>query len=604
MKVFLGNIPWYKDGLYGVRAGSRWPHFQQLAATDKLPFYMPFPFFLSYATAILEEVPGVEVLLLDGVAEALSVEGFIESISQFEADILFFETSTPTINYDLEFIKTLRAQIGSSVKIVLGGPHSEMFKKEFLERNTHVDYVIKGEYEFTLKSLTLALKEGDDISGVKGLLYKDAGNKICENEGRELISDIDTLPLPSRHFLPMENYRDSFCGLAEPSLQLWGSRGCPFGCIFCFWPQVMYNGRNYRPRSAKKIVDELEIVLKQYNYKSFYFDDDTFNIGKERIMEICAEIKRRNINLPWGVMARADLMDEELLDALKDAGLYAVKYGMESVDQKLVDNSGKNLDLQKARDVVAYTRKLGIKVHLTFSFGLPGETKETIKKTIAQIIELNPDNVQFSIITPFPGSTYFNELKEKNLIFSYNWDDYNGSVSSVFRTENLTSSDLDDALETAKNMWNKRYHLNNKLQKVFFEKVKDNVKSILDNKINDIRKILVFRSSFVEHAKSSIIALKEIFPLAKIDMVVQKDMADEFLDSGINLIQYPASAFSDDSETNDFISALKTTNYDLNTVLYNNPLKYGYNIVNKLANSVSAKNNLGIFVEGEVTENF
>jgi radical SAM superfamily enzyme YgiQ (UPF0313 family) len=251
----------------------------------------------------------------------------------------------------------------------------------------------------------------------------------------------------------MEKYNDLPGGIPSPSLQMWASRGCPFQCIFCAWPQIMYGSRKYRVRNSKDVVDEIEWCIKEYGFKSIYFDDDTFNIGKPRMLELCKEIKRRNINLPWAIMARADTMDREILTAMKDAGLVALKYGVESGVQQIVYDAGKALDLGKVRETVKNTKELGVKYHLTFTFGLPGETWESIQKTISLAVELDPDSLQFSIVTPFPGSKYFEMLDKKGYILSKNWEEYDGYNRAVIQTDSLSREDLEKALVKANRRW-------------------------------------------------------------------------------------------------------------------------------------------------------
>ena len=154
-------------------------------------------------------------------------------------------------------------------------------------------------------------------------------------------------------------------------------------------------------------------------------------------------------------MARADTMDEEMLTKMKDAGLHAVKYGVESAEQELLNKVCKNMSLKKAERMIRFTKSLGIKTHLTFTFGLPGETKDTIKRTIDYAVKLNPASVQFSIITPYPGTEYYKQLDAKGYIASKNWSDYDGASKSVIRTEHLSPEDLEKAKEEALNMWKK-----------------------------------------------------------------------------------------------------------------------------------------------------
>lgn len=447
MKILLGNFPWSKSGYYGVRAGSRWPHFEKCGST-----YMPFPFFLAYSTAMLEK-DGFDVKLIDGIAEGISAEEFYHRLKDYSPDLVVYEVSTPSIELDLQVAKETKNILGRNVPVLFCGAHHEMYGTEFLKKEIAVDLVIQGEYEFTLLEVARRLASSGQLEDVQGLIYRSENGDIKINPKRPLEMDLQKYPWPARHHLPMDKYIDLPGGIPAPSLQLWASRGCPYQCIFCSWPQIMYDGSKYRVREPKDVVDEIEWCVKQYGFKSFYFDDDTFNIGKPRILAICEEIKNRKLNLPWAVMARADCMDRELLIALKEAGLTALKYGVESGVQEIVNASGKNLDLSKVRETVKITKDLCIGVHLTFTFGLPGETWDTINKTIDLAIELDPDSLQFSIVTPFPGSKYFEALDSKGYILSKKWEEYDGYNRAVIKTDNLSNLDLEKALKKANRRW-------------------------------------------------------------------------------------------------------------------------------------------------------
>jgi radical SAM superfamily enzyme YgiQ (UPF0313 family) len=447
MITLLLNPPWSVPGYHGVRAGSRWPHLEESATTA----YMPFPFFMGYAAAVLER-ENFPVFVIDACAERLTVEQCLNRVAGHKPDLVVVETSTPTIDMDLAFCSQIK-RLRSETKIALCGAHALMGRPEFLAEQPDIDYVFRGEYEFVLLGLVKCLSTESSPGGVAGLIFKDSHGTAIDNGPRPLLDDLDSLPWPARHLFPMNAYWDNPGGIPAPSLQMWASRGCPFQCIFCVWPQVMYGGNRYRVRNPVDVVDELEFCLKTWRFKSFYFDDDTFNIGKRRIMRLADEIRRRGIALPWAVMARADLVDYELLKALKDAGLVAIKYGMESGVQEIIDGCGKKLKVEQVEEALRLSKKLGIEVHLTFTFGLPGETKDTIKRTIRKAIELDPCTVQFSIATPFPGTVYHNALEARGHIVSHNLADYSGSTGAVHRTETLGKDDLDRALEEAHDAW-------------------------------------------------------------------------------------------------------------------------------------------------------
>ena len=446
MKIFLGNGPWYKTGFYGVRAGSRWPHFEEDCSR-----YMPFPFYLGYATALLEG-EGHDCCVVDGIAGRIPESGFLERINDFQPDAVVLEISTASIQTDLRQAAAVRKMCPNAT-ILFAGPHLEMHTPDFLQRYNVVDIVLLGEYDFTLRDVVRGLAAGDDLSGMPGIGLRMPDGSIQLNERAEGVRDINKLPWPSRDQLPMLNYYDLPGGIPEPSLQMWASRGCPFRCIFCAWPQIMYGNNTYRTRDSVDVVDEIEYCIKKWGFRSVYFDDDTFNIGKKRMLTLCEEIGRRDIGVPWAAMARADTSDRETLAAMRDSGLVGIKYGVESASQELVDAADKGLDLGRVEETVAITKELGIRQHLTFSFGLPGETWETVRKTIDFAKRLDPETVQFSIMTPFPGSRFYNMMEESGHLLTKDFDRYDGSNCAVVRTDALSPEDLERALKMAYDEW-------------------------------------------------------------------------------------------------------------------------------------------------------
>lgn len=281
-----------------------------------------------------------------------------------------------------------------------------------------------------------------ELEDVSGLAYRD-NERIRVNDLRSGIDNLDNLPWPEREDVPIYSYNDGFAGLPVPNAQIWTSRGCPFQCIFCLWPQTIYKEHRHRKRNPVDIADEMNWLIKNFNFKSIYFDDDVFNIDRNHVLSICKEIKKRKINIPWAAMARADLMDEGLLDSMADAGLFALKYGIESANQAILNYCKKNMNLEKISYIITLTKKVGIKVHLTFYLGLPGETLQTIQETIDFIKKVKPHSLQFSLATPFPGTEYFNYLEQNGSLLSKYWSDYDGNRKCVVRTKELGNLDLE-----------------------------------------------------------------------------------------------------------------------------------------------------------------
>lgn len=446
----MGNAPWRKGDRLGVRAGSRWPFTMPVAPGQRIPPYLPFPFYLAYAAAVLAK-NGVEVLLVDAIAEGLDDEQFLSKIKSFQPHLTVLETSTPSIAYDLRMARRIKQEHGGLV--TLSGPHVSALPGQVLQTSTFVDFVLVGEYEYTLLDLVRHLEAKSDPAQVPGLAYPAATGSVHANPRRPLIANLDELPWPARHFLPMRNYCDNFAGMPQPTLQMWASRGCPFGCVFCLWPSVMYGNHQYRVRNPVDVVDEIEWCIKEYGIASVYFDDDTFDIGKERILKLCQEIEKRALGVPWAAMARADTADREMLQAMAGAGLHAIKFGVESACPHVLERTGKRLDLKRAEESIKIAKELGIKVHLTFTFGLPGDDKDTIDRTIDYAVKLDPDSIQFSITTPFPGTPYYETLSQQGLLLTKSWSDFDGARSAVIRTPSLSQQDLERALARAEQTW-------------------------------------------------------------------------------------------------------------------------------------------------------
>jgi len=451
MRTLLANAPWIKKDKYGVRAGSRWPFTLKPDGNGKRS-YLPFPFFLAYAAALLKK-NNKEVILIDAIAEGINYETFQKKVSSYGPDIIVLETSTPSFENDIRIIKEIALKL-RNCKIILSGPHTSIFAAEILRDYAFVDYILMGEYEYTLFDLVNCLKDGGNLGDILGLAYREK-SEIKINAFRPTIKNLDDLPWPMREELPIYNYNDGFCGLPAPNVQVLASRGCPYRCNFCVWPQVIYRDNLYKKRKPEAVANEVQYLLEQYNFKAVYFDDDVFNIDKPYIMGICREFKERNINIPWAAMARVDLMNESLLRNMHQAGLYAVKYGIESADQSILGYCNKNMDLNKSKKIIKLTKNLGIKVHLTFCLGLPHETKDSINKTIEFIDRANPDSLQVSFATPFPGTDYFRYVKDNGYLLSDNWSDYDGNSKCIIRTDELSA----DYLEMVRDDFCNRYNL-------------------------------------------------------------------------------------------------------------------------------------------------
>lgn len=433
-KVLLLNLPWRDGDRKGVRAGSRWPHLKDPSEKE----YLPFPFFLAYATALLKK-NNITAYLLDALAEDYDLEETISFVESYQPETIVIETSTVTLAHDI----ACAARLADKHTVIFVGPETQLGQAHFLMESPHIDYAITGEYEWTLLELVKARISGGNVTAIPGLSFRTDTGVICNPQGPLL--ELDALPWPERQTIPIFAYHDTPGDIPQPSVQMLASRGCPYGCIFCLWPNVLYGGRNYRNRSYIDVVDEMEYLVQQ-GFKSIYFDDDTFGLDKQWVLDFCDEIIRRNkegrINVPWAMMTRADRLDRQMLDSLKKAGLAAVKYGVETASPDILRLAGKEYDGQHLEQIIYLSKQLDIKVHLTFTFGLPGETERSAKDSTYYAYHLDPESVQFSVVTPFPGTPYYEYAKAHDLLVSNDLSKFDGNYNAVIKTTYLSSEEL------------------------------------------------------------------------------------------------------------------------------------------------------------------
>jgi len=431
MKVLVANPPWPGAG-YGARSDVRWPH----KRSDK---FLEYPIYLAYLVAVLEKA-GIDVGFIDGVVEEMSISSFAEAVARTEPDVVVLECSTPSIEYDLSTAKSLKERM-SGVFTVLVGSHPSFFHKQIMEENKQVDAICRGEFDLTVTDLSMALSNGDRLSTVKGITYRD-GNGIHVNEPRPLIENLDELPFPARHIVRSRYYRQgTFVG--RNCTTMITSRGCPHQCTFCLWPRTLY-GRKFRARSPENVVDEMEHVVRDHQVDEIYFDDDSMALNRRRILRICELVGKRGIEVKWIPQCRVDSMNEEVLRAMKRAGCRYIRFGVESGSQKMLDLMKKGTTLSQIEKAFELCRKVGIKTQAFFLFGIAGETQATVRETIEFAKKLGPDSAQFAVAIPHPGTKLYEICREGNWLKCKSWEDFS-ACNSIIETEELSADEVEDA---------------------------------------------------------------------------------------------------------------------------------------------------------------
>jgi len=371
-----------------------------------------WPFWLAYGTGSLERA-GHEVLFLDCPATGMDVEGLADRLAAFGPRMVVLDTSTPSIYSDLAIASLLRGRLPGA-SLILVGTHCSALPEECLRLAPTVSAVAVGEYDITLVEAAEAL-EGGDLAEVPGMLV-NRDMELVRTAERPPIRDLDSLPLLAdvygRHLSP-ENY--FFAAARYPSVMTITSRGCPYRCSFCVWPQVMHRGL-YRTRSAASVATEFLRIAEVFpQAREVVVEDDTFSADSRRVEEVSEALIDAGNALPWTANVRATL-SLEAMRKMKAAGCRLIIVGYESGSQDVLDRVTKGTTVEQNLDFASRARKAGLMVHGCFMAGNPGETRETLEQTLAMAIRSRPDTAQFFPIMAYPGTRLYEDFRKAGWI--------------------------------------------------------------------------------------------------------------------------------------------------------------------------------------------
>lgn len=426
-RVFFLNPPSYKG--FDGGAGSRYQ-----AKREVRSFW--YPTWLAQAAALCPESK-----LLDAPAEDMDVAAALEAATRFDAAVIY--TSTPGYANDARLAENLKRE-NPEMLVGMVGPHCTILPEESLRGCRALDFVARGEFDYTIREIA----KGVPLREVEGISHRD-GERVVHNPDRAPIENMDALPSVLdvyRRDLHVEKYYIGY--LLHPYLSLYTGRGCPGRCTFCLWPQTI-GGRKYRTRSPRSVVDEMARAKEMFpQVKEFFFDDDTFTAKFQRAEEIARGLKP--LNLTWSCSSRANV-PEKTLEVMKDAGLRCIMVGIESGSDEILRNIKKGITTAQAKAFVKTCRKLKIATHATFSIGFPGESKETIRQTIEYAKEIDPDTIQVSVATPYPGTEFYLQAAENGWLLRSDLVSNSGVQEVSIAYEGLTQREIFDAVETLYN---------------------------------------------------------------------------------------------------------------------------------------------------------
>ncbi|MGA2400205.1 MAG: radical SAM protein [Syntrophobacteraceae bacterium] len=432
MRVLIINPPWPGKG-FGTRSQNRIIKHR----SDK---FLQYPIFLAYSAAQLKAA-GHQVFYIDSVIQDYDLPRTISEAGKVAPEVIFMETTTPSIAADYENLTLLKEATGA--RVVVGGPHSTYFHRAVIEECPAIDVAIRHEFDTKISAVVSNI---GNLNGVPGITYR-SGAKIIDNGDGEVASDLDTIPFPDRDTVPWKWYLEAWYS-RQPFMNLMTSRGCPYHCSFCLWPQSMY-GHRQRFRSVDNVISEIRRLVDNYGVRELNIDDGTFTTNRRRVIEFCRRVREQKFDIIWTCNGRVDTIDDEMLSEMKKAGCKMIRFGVESGSQEVLDKIRKGLTLKRIEDGFQLVKKHRIQALGGFMFGFPYDSRKTVEETIRFAKKLSPDQVQFSISMCYPGTSLYEYAKENDLLLAKSFKEFDMTHGPVVKTVDMERGELEHILARA-----------------------------------------------------------------------------------------------------------------------------------------------------------
>jgi radical SAM superfamily enzyme YgiQ (UPF0313 family) len=367
------------------------------------------------------------------MALQMGFEEIKSKISSLKPYIVGITSMTPTIESAIKTAAIVK-EAHPEALVILGGVHPTFMDKEILQKASDVDAIVRGEGEQTIVEIASVLAHGEKLTEIAGITFKENG-KIVRTPDRPYIEDLDGLPTPAFKHFPLERYKV----FGRRILPIVSSRGCPFQCSFCVTSRFF--GRKVRMRSPKNVVDEIDLLIKEYRAEAITFYDDTFTYDKKRVEGICDEILGRGIDVSWDCQTRADQVSPELLAKMRRAGCEVITLGVESASQNVLKAVGKGTTIKQNEDAVKMIKKAGISVVTSVIVGYPGENVESVRQTLDFLKRLKPDDAYVCVATPYPGTELYRLVKEKGWEMVQDYSKYD-TLTPVFENPLISKEEI------------------------------------------------------------------------------------------------------------------------------------------------------------------
>lgn len=376
------------------------------------------PLGLAYCASVLEE-KGYDVSILDALVLGVRFDELRRILKRDQPEVVGLSTYSPTRYECFRTAKVVKECLGDKVTVVAGGPHVSALPLDTLEEVPHIDYVVRGEGEYSLLELLDTLQSGGDAASVPGVSARVNGIPTdAPNRGN--IPDLNALPLPARHLLPMKRYGTRMPSTWHKCTTLLTSRGCPARCTFCTRD---WFSRDTRYHSPEYMLEEIDQIIGRFKTRAVIMQDDTFTLKKKRIFDFCDEIRARKMKFNWLATTRVDCLTKDLMKSMKDAGCQVLTFGVESMNQATLDWLAKGFTVEKVQRAVKWADEIGLTVRGTYLLGIGDETEEDIRRSITLARQLKVDKLKANVgLSVYPGTPLYSMAIEAGVLpadFSY-----------------------------------------------------------------------------------------------------------------------------------------------------------------------------------------
>jgi radical SAM superfamily enzyme YgiQ (UPF0313 family) len=398
--------------------------------------------YLNLSAAAVLRQRGFEVSYLHCQTMGLDLDGLANEMERLGPSMVVVQAEHINLGV-AKRVAEVAEQVGATSVFV--GPLATALDEEFI-RQRSCNYVIRGEWDLTLAHLVSVLAAEEDTADVQGLTFMRS-DKLIRTPDAALIENLDSLPFPAYDLLDLSRFYESVF-IRFPAATMITSRGCPYHCVFCAFPNTIYS-HEFRAMSPERTVAEVKYLAHQFGVRQIRFDDDTFEVNRQRALDICRLLKKERLDLVWLAQCRPALMDQELCQAFREAGCVMVLFGIESGNEEVLRAIKKKTTVEEIRRGVRIAKEAGLEVLNCVMLGFYWDTPETMKQSLDLAFQLDAEFTQFSIPTPLPGTEYYNLLQKNGHLDFDRWEDLDSFHQTKLKLPHLSAEQINEAIRWA-----------------------------------------------------------------------------------------------------------------------------------------------------------